>query len=79
MGNWIWKSGITLPDSGRMPLKASQNVRSAKRPCHAGDARVQTPYPRQKNVRFQTDFQLFDRQRWVNMQHTRKPLTQNTP
>lgn len=44
-----------------------------------GKAGFKPTNPRQKMVRFPTDFQLFDRTGWSTMRNTRKSEPQNTP
>lgn len=58
--------------------QSGREIRHAAVPCQ-GRSGFKPTNPRQKNVRFPTDFQLFDRKQWVNMQHREKPLIQNTP
>jgi hypothetical protein len=59
--NRIWKSGTTLPDSLRMPLKVSQDVRSAMRPFNCLGYQGSNPQSATENGpisnRFPTDFQ----------------------
>jgi hypothetical protein len=63
----ILKSAGTLPDSHQIPLKTTRDAQG-----------FNPTNPRQKNVRFPTDFQLFDSTGWSTMRNTRKPEPQNT-